>query len=43
MPEDIVEIKCPGCGEMLEFFKDETSQKCPRCGQTVTTPGSEPN
>jgi putative nucleotidyltransferase with HDIG domain len=37
-PEDIFEVKCPGCGGFVEFFKDEPKLKCRKCGQSVTNP-----
>jgi CRISPR/Cas system-associated endonuclease Cas3-HD len=35
---DIFEVKCPACGQAVEFFKDEPKIKCPKCGQTVANP-----
>jgi hypothetical protein len=37
-PEDIFDVKCPGCGHSVEFFKDEPKRKCRNCGQTVINP-----
>ena len=37
-PEDIFEVKCPGCGGSVEFFKDEPKLKCRKCGQLVANP-----
>ena len=37
-PEDIFEVKCPGCGGAVEFFKDEPKLKCRNCGQMVVNP-----
>ncbi len=37
-PGDIFEVKCPGCGRLVEFFKDEPKLKCRKCGQLVTNP-----
>jgi hypothetical protein len=37
-PEDIFEIKCPSCGNSIEFWKDEPSLKCPNCKQSVANP-----
>lgn len=28
------EVKCPGCGRVLEFFSDETKRRC-KCGRVV--------
>ncbi len=35
---DIYEEKCPGCGQLLEFFKDDSSRKCKNCGKRVLNP-----
>ncbi len=37
-PEDIFDVKCPGCGKPIEFFKDEPKLKCRNCGQMVVNP-----
>jgi putative nucleotidyltransferase with HDIG domain len=37
-PEDIFEVKCPGCGGSVEFFKDEPKLKCRDCGRLVANP-----
>ena len=37
-PEDIFEVPCTGCGQPIEFFKDEPKLKCRNCGQIVTNP-----
>jgi len=37
-PDDIFDVKCPGCGQTVEFFKDEPKLKCRECGQTVINP-----
>ena len=37
-PEDIFEVKCPNCGEKVEFFKDEPKLKCRSCGHLVVNP-----
>ena len=37
-PDDIFEVKCPACGGVVEFFKDEPKLKCYRCGQMVVNP-----
>ncbi len=37
-PEDIFEVRCPGCGGAIEFFKDEPKLKCRKCGQVVVNP-----
>jgi len=37
-PGAIFEAKCPQCGQPVEFFKDETSRKCRRCGHKFVNP-----
>ncbi len=37
-PEDIFDISCPNCNEMIEFFKDEPKLECPKCKQTIINP-----
>lgn len=37
-PEDVFEVRCPGCGQVAEFFKDEPSLKCRNCGRIVPNP-----
>ena len=37
-PDDIFELKCPGCGTSVEFFKDEPKLKCRKCGRMVLNP-----
>jgi len=37
-PGDVFEVKCPDCGQAIEFFKDEPKLKCRRCGQMVINP-----
>ena len=34
----IFEIACINCGEPIEFFKDESSRKCRKCGRKVLNP-----
>ena len=36
--ESIFEIACPKCGENIEFFKDEPTRKCKKCGHSVVNP-----
>lgn len=36
--EAIFEAKCPKCEATVEFFKDESSRKCRRCGHKVLNP-----
>ena len=34
----IFDAKCPQCGSEVEFFKDEASRKCRKCGAKVANP-----
>ena len=34
----IFEAKCPQCGHLVEFFKDETKRKCRQCGYRFINP-----
>jgi HD superfamily phosphodiesterase/predicted RNA-binding Zn-ribbon protein involved in translation (DUF1610 family) len=36
--EDIFEVECSGCGNSIEFFKDEVSLKCKKCGRQIINP-----
>jgi HD superfamily phosphodiesterase len=37
-PGAIFEAKCPQCGHEIEFFKDESSRKCRKCGYKFVNP-----
>jgi ribosomal protein S27E len=37
-PDDIFDVKCEGCGQSVEFFKDELKLKCRKCGKLVINP-----
>ncbi|GAG02523.1 unnamed protein product [marine sediment metagenome] len=37
-PDDIFEVRCPGCGVSVEFFKDEPKLKCSKCKHIVVNP-----
>jgi len=37
-PGAIYDAKCPKCGEAVEFFKDDTTRKCPSCGHRFINP-----
>jgi len=37
-PDDIFEMRCPDCGQSVEFFKDEPKLKCRNCGRSVVNP-----
>jgi endogenous inhibitor of DNA gyrase (YacG/DUF329 family) len=31
----IFDVKCPNCGNLVEFFKDEINRNCPQCKESV--------
>ncbi|MGQ9694050.1 MAG: HD domain-containing protein [Thermodesulfobacteriota bacterium] len=37
-PEAIFEVPCPRCGHPLEFFKDEPTRRCKKCGHKTVNP-----
>ncbi len=37
-PEDIFEVRCPYCGDDIEFFKDEPALTCRSCHKEVRNP-----
>ena len=37
-PGDIFDIKCPVCKSRVEFFKDDSSRACKKCGNTFFNP-----
>ena len=37
-PGAIFEAKCPECGSEVEFFKDDTTRKCKKCGHRFLNP-----
>jgi len=38
LPSDIFNLPCPACGEEIEFFKDDSQRKCPKCGYRLKNP-----
>lgn len=36
--EDVYDIKCPHCGNMIEFFKTDIRLRCPSCRERVANP-----
>jgi hypothetical protein len=36
--EAVFEIPCPHCGNILEFFKDDSQRTCRQCGHRVLNP-----
>ncbi len=37
-PGAIFETQCPQCGQVVEFFKDESTRKCKQCGHKFVNP-----
>jgi len=37
----IFDAKCPECGSDVEFFKDDTTRKCRKCGHKFLNPGMD--
>ena len=37
-PGSIFETQCPHCGADLEFFKDDTTRLCKKCGKRIINP-----
>jgi len=37
-PSDVFDAACPGCGNAVEFFKDDVARRCPRCGLRFENP-----
>ncbi len=37
-PGGIFDVECSGCGQAVEFFQDDQTQKCPKCGLVLTNP-----
>ncbi|MBW1863911.1 MAG: HD domain-containing protein [Deltaproteobacteria bacterium] len=40
-PGAIFEAKCPECGNDVEFFKDDTTRRCKKCGHRFLNPGMD--
>jgi len=34
---DIFDVRCPKCGQDVEFFKDDVRRRC-QCGQVIVNP-----
>jgi len=39
--EDIYDVPCPHCRELVEFFKTDIKRPCPYCGQTILNPKAD--
>ena len=40
-PGAIFEVRCPKCGSQVEFFKDDTTRLCKKCGHRFVNPGMD--
>jgi HD superfamily phosphodiesterase len=40
-PGAIFEVRCPKCGNDVEFFKDDTTRLCKKCGHRFLKPGMD--
>ena len=40
-PDAASEVKCPECGNTEEFFKDEPTRRCKRCGKKIINPNMD--
>lgn len=36
--DTIFEVECPECGDGIEFFKDEATRRCAKCGSKMVNP-----
>jgi ribosomal protein S27E len=34
---DIFDVRCPSCGQAIEFFRDDVRRTC-RCGRVIVNP-----
>jgi hypothetical protein len=39
--DDIFEVKCKECGELVEFFKDDARRYCRSCGACILNPNQD--
>ncbi len=37
-PEAIYNVTCPHCGQEIEFFRDESTRRCKKCGNKIVNP-----
>jgi predicted RNA-binding Zn-ribbon protein involved in translation (DUF1610 family) len=40
--QSLSEVACPNCGNEIEFWKDDRSRKCEKCGEEVMNPTPPP-
>jgi putative nucleotidyltransferase with HDIG domain len=40
-PGAVFEVRCPSCGNEVEFFKDDTTRKCKKCGHRFINPAMD--
>lgn len=40
-PGAVFEVACPQCGYEVEFFKDESTRRCKRCGHKLVNPNMD--
>lgn len=36
--EDIFDVKCPNCGNVIEFWKDDPYHNCKKCDKIIRNP-----
>jgi hypothetical protein len=39
--EAVFEAKCPKCDHIVEFFKDDSTRKCSKCGNKMINPNMD--
>ena len=37
-PEDIFDVRCPNCGNEIEFWKDDPYHTCSECDKIIRNP-----
>ena len=41
--EEVFEVRCPSCGNAVEFMAGDRQRKCKDCGEPVQNPRAAPN
>jgi hypothetical protein len=41
-PDDIFDVKCSNCGQVVELWKDEPLRICPGCSREIHNPRIDP-